>query len=130
MRPHRADAALILDLYGVYDRPGLPILACSRRNFIPNGGALIRKAAYDAVGGYDPELKWAEDYELRLRLATFGPMIHTDELVYPYRRHGEGWTALNLDISQLVGTTGAEGLEAQPFISAQDHSFCASGCAG
>ena len=69
-------------------------------NFIPDGGALIRKAAYDAVGGYDSEVKWAEDYELRLRLATFGPMIHIDELVYLYRSHSESWTARNLDSAE------------------------------
>lgn len=82
---------------GTYATPFCPF-RLYQANFIPDGGALIRKAAYDAVGGYDPEIKWAEDYELRLRLALFGPMIHTDELVYLYRRHGESWTARNLDI--------------------------------
>jgi len=84
---------------GVYATPFCPF-RLFRNNFIPDGGALIRKAAYDAVGGYDPKVKWAEDYELRLRLATFGPMIHTDKLVYLYRHHSESWTARNLDIAE------------------------------
>lgn len=90
------DLATCLSVYGT---PFCPF-QLYQGNFIPDGGALIRKAAYDAVGGYDPEVKWAEDYELRLRLATFGPMIHTDELVYLYRRHSESWTARNKDIAE------------------------------
>ena len=38
---------------GVYATPFCPFLLY-RSNFIPDGGALIRKTAYDAVGGYDP----------------------------------------------------------------------------
>ena len=45
--------------------------------------------------GMISQVKWAEGCELRLRLATFGPMISTDELVYLYRSHSESWTARN-----------------------------------
>jgi len=86
-------------LLKVYASPFCPY-RLFQANFIPDGGALIRKAAYDAVGGYDPSVIWAEDYELRLRLATFGPMIHTDELVYFYRQHGNSWTAKHLDSAE------------------------------
>lgn len=83
-------------LLKVYEDPFCPF-RLFQGNFIPDGGSLIRKTAYDAVGGYDPEVIWAEDYELRLRLATFGPMIHQDELVYLYRQHGQSWTAQRKD---------------------------------
>lgn len=83
-------------LLKVYDTPFCPF-RLFRNNFIPDGGSLIRKTAYDAVNGYDQEVVWAEDYELRLRLATVGPMIHRDELTYLYRQHGSSWTAEHLN---------------------------------
>ncbi|HVU25243.1 MAG TPA: AAC(3) family N-acetyltransferase [Opitutus sp.] len=63
------------------------------QNFVPDGGSLIRRSAYDAAGGFDPAQIWAEDYHLRLRLALAGPMVHVGELVYLYRWHRRSWTA-------------------------------------
>ncbi len=80
----------------VYDQPFCPY-RLFLANFIPDGGALIRKSAYDAVGGYDPAILWAEDYHLRLRLALVGPMVHTRSLVYLYRWHRRNWTSRHYD---------------------------------
>ncbi len=62
-------------------------------NFVPDGAALIRKSIYDSIGGYNPEVNWAEDYDLRLRLAMEGPFIYVKDLVYIYYIHGMSWTA-------------------------------------
>jgi len=61
-------------------------------NFVPDGAALIRKSVYDSVGGYNAEVNWAEDYDLRLRLAMEGPFIHVKDLVYIYYIHKRSWT--------------------------------------
>jgi len=62
-------------------------------NYVPDGAALIRKSIYDSVGGYNAEIKWAEDYDLRLRLAMEGPFIYVEDLVYVYYIHKRSWTA-------------------------------------
>lgn len=61
-------------------------------NFVPDGAALIRKSMYDSAGGYNPEVNWAEDYDLRLRLAMEGPFIYVRDLVYIYYIHKRSWT--------------------------------------
>ena len=44
------------------------------RNLLVNGGhALIRRAAFEAAGGFDPELRYGEDWEYWVRLALRGP---------------------------------------------------------
>lgn len=62
-------------------------------NYVPDGAALIRMSSYDAAGGYNAEVNWAEDYDLRLRLALEGPFIHVRDLVYIYYIHKRSWTA-------------------------------------
>jgi aminoglycoside N3'-acetyltransferase len=61
-------------------------------NFVPDGAALIRKSMYDAIGGYNADVNWAEDYDLRLRLALEGPFIYVNDLVYVYYIHKKSWT--------------------------------------
>jgi glycosyltransferase involved in cell wall biosynthesis len=50
------------------------VCRASQREFRPVGaGALVvRRAAFDAVGGFDPDLRASEDWDFCLRLATRG----------------------------------------------------------
>jgi aminoglycoside 3-N-acetyltransferase len=64
-----------------------------QNNFVPNGAALLRKSLFDAAGGYDETITWAEDYELRLRMALQGPFKFVAEEVYKYYMHPDNWTA-------------------------------------
>jgi glycosyltransferase involved in cell wall biosynthesis len=44
------------------------------RNLLVNGGhALIRRAAFESAGGFDPRLRYGEDWEYWVRLALRGP---------------------------------------------------------
>jgi glycosyltransferase involved in cell wall biosynthesis len=44
------------------------------RNLLVNGGhALIRSTAFEAAGGFDPKLRYGEDWECWVRLALRGP---------------------------------------------------------
>jgi len=60
------------------------------RNWIVHSTTLIRRTAFDAVGGYDESLGMAEDYNLWLRLAVAGYNIKTtqESLVFYRKNHG------------------------------------------
>jgi len=64
------------------------------RNRIVNAGAaLIRRAAYLQVGGWDLDALNAADYLLWLKLARIGRIVGTDRAVLRYRRHDASETA-------------------------------------
>ena len=69
-------------------------------NYIPDGAVLIKRESFFEAGGYNTSITWAEDYELRLRLALLGPFIHLKQDLYAYRQHNESWTANRFDISE------------------------------
>lgn len=48
---------------------------------------LIRKSAYDSVGGIDLSFTTAQDYDLCLKLAEAGEVLHVPEPLYRYRVH-------------------------------------------
>jgi glycosyltransferase involved in cell wall biosynthesis len=50
---------------------------------------LYSRAAYDAVGEYDPELFLVEDYDYFMRIAKRFPMCHIAEPLYYFRRHDD-----------------------------------------
>jgi glycosyltransferase involved in cell wall biosynthesis len=74
-------------------------LAVLRTNFVFGAGA-VRAAALAAVGGYDPAARWAEDWDLWLRLLLRG---HRAGLVraplYEYRRTPGSLTARKVDLA-------------------------------
>jgi GT2 family glycosyltransferase len=69
---------------------------------------LIRRSALDRAGGYDPALRWGQDWEIVIRLARFGTVGFVPEPVIVYRWHRgslshEGRTEqieMNLSISR------------------------------
>lgn len=66
---------------------------------------MYRRAAFDAVGSFDPSLKACEDYDLYLRVARRFPICSYDETVAQYRQHGAQMTRdamLMLDASVAV----------------------------
>jgi glycosyltransferase involved in cell wall biosynthesis len=69
---------------------------------------LIRRTALDLAGGYDPALRWGQDWEIVIRLARYGTVGFVPEPVTVYRWHRgslshEGRTQqieMNLSISR------------------------------
>jgi len=58
------------------------------RCIISQPATLIRRAAWDTVGGVDPKLRMAMDYDLWWRLyKSFGPMQFVDTFVAVNRQH-------------------------------------------
>ncbi len=58
---------------------------------------LIRRDVYDAVGGFDPTLGIAEDYDLCLRLSEVSAIEHLAEPLYYYR-----WHSANISTTQQL----------------------------
>jgi glycosyltransferase involved in cell wall biosynthesis len=54
-------------------------------------GALLRRSAIDAVGGWDPEIVYSADFEFWTRVATLGPFRRLEQNLARYRWH-EGMT--------------------------------------
>lgn len=48
---------------------------------------MIRKRAFDLVGGYRKEFEWIEDHDLWLRLSKIGKLYNAPQVVLCYRQH-------------------------------------------
>lgn len=58
------------------------------RRFVTFHFRLIPTEKFREVGGFDVRLKFADDYDLCLRLAEVGPVLRIREYLYLYRIHG------------------------------------------
>jgi glycosyltransferase involved in cell wall biosynthesis len=64
----------------------LPALAAG--NFIVNGGVmLIRRDAFQKIGGFDESLAYCEDWHAFCRLAALGPILYSAATALEYRVH-------------------------------------------
>jgi glycosyltransferase involved in cell wall biosynthesis len=71
--------------------PGRPVDAfweCTRENVVFPPAALVRRSAFEAVGGFHPELPCCQDFEFFRRLSTQGPFVSVPEITLWYRKHG------------------------------------------
>ena len=58
-----------------------------KRNLVFLGSTVVRREAFDRLGGFDPGLFGGEDYEFVLRLAERGPYAYVDEPLAYYLKH-------------------------------------------
>jgi glycosyltransferase involved in cell wall biosynthesis len=58
-----------------------------RENRVAQPTVFFTRAAYDAVGGVDPSLRYAMDYELWLKLGARFEVCHVDRVLAAYRYH-------------------------------------------
>lgn len=56
-------------------------------NVIPASGVLVRSDVVRAVGGFDTSLRYAEDFDLWLRVLERGPGIISSSIVYRWHAH-------------------------------------------
>ncbi len=63
----------------------VPLASFATQNPIATSAAMVRRAAVLAVGGFDPQFRGPEDYDLWLRLAAYGEVRVTARLVSLYR---------------------------------------------
>ena len=69
----------------------LESLAVSNRVRAP--GIVVRRSAYELVGGYRTDLPHAADWDMWTRLAAHGPVVFVDEVLACYRRHAASDTS-------------------------------------
>lgn len=75
--------------------PGAKMLNRMARGhgFGGNSSFLIRSSAYRRVGGYDPTVRYAADYDLAARLCRIGDYLHTDAALFYGRSHPNSSTS-------------------------------------
>lgn len=74
-------------LPSAYALTGDVALALLTSNFIPHTGVVLRRAAIEAVGGFDPEQQIAYDHDLWLRMVLDGSRCaFVDDVAYLYRQ--------------------------------------------
>ncbi len=69
----------------------LESLAVSNRVRAP--AIVVRRSAYESVGGYRTDLPHAADWDMWTRLAAHGPLVFVDEVLACYRRHAASDTS-------------------------------------
>lgn len=68
----------------------------ANRCFICQPATLIRRRAWEQIGGLDEKLRMAMDYDLWWRLyQRFGPLRYVDAFVAANRRHDDSKTTIN-----------------------------------
>ncbi len=81
------------------------------RNVIGNPSmTLIRRSVFDAVGRFDPTLRWGQDWDLFIRITRYGPVGFVMEPLMIYRWHPGGIShhrgIERLDMFQLIACRG------------------------
>lgn len=57
------------------------------RNEYSHGSLMIRRRAFEEIGGYNPRYLYSQDYDLGWRLAQRGRLYNHPEVLYRYREH-------------------------------------------
>lgn len=66
------------------------------------GAAIVRRDAFNRIGGYDPNLPPCEDWDLFLKLARLGALPFLDEVLFFYRQHDDHTHVHNLATQRNV----------------------------
>ncbi|MBK7874754.1 MAG: glycosyltransferase [Planctomycetes bacterium] len=68
-------------------RTGFGFAELCLRNAVPIESMLVRRASFERAGGFDPELRYLEDWDLALRLSRTGSIGFVDRPLARYRVH-------------------------------------------
>lgn len=89
-----ASGTRLRDLEPWRDTPTFDLETCVRRKPVALKAMLVRREWAERVGGFDPELRWAEDVDFLIRLVAAGcPVEWLPRLISCYRRHERNITA-------------------------------------
>ncbi|MGX1703267.1 glycosyltransferase family 2 protein [Microbacterium sp. NPDC055357] len=75
-----------------------------RRTGIILPNLVIRRSAFDAVGGFDLGLQFAEDLDLLIRLSALGPVVFEPRTLVDYRAHEHNTTRRHRDLVRGIAT--------------------------
>jgi glycosyltransferase involved in cell wall biosynthesis len=71
--------------------------------FLLHSGTIIRKTAYDAVGGYDASFRYSVDARLWLMLCHQGKVGYVNSMLYAYRRHDKNMSKNVVSFRRAIG---------------------------
>lgn len=54
---------------------------------------VVRRSVYEQLGGYRPEMTFAADWEMWIRIAAHYPIWYEPEILAAYRNHSSSWTS-------------------------------------
>ena len=74
-----------------------------RANFIPHQATFVKRSLFDRFGGFDPQYRFAMDYDMWLRLGKVVPPAQVDKHWVAFRRHAGGLTTAHYAASQREG---------------------------
>ena len=83
-----------------------PALFLARRQRIMTPSICVRRSAYEQVGGFHPELRLVEDWEMWVRLASRFAVWHLREPLAVYRLHDGSNTGRSLKDAAEVAAAG------------------------
>ena len=90
-----ASGAVLSDSDLEADRPGPladAVVRLAEEQRIMTPSVAVRRSAYEKVGGFDPRLRYCEDWEMWVRLAALGGVWYEPAILASYRMHGAGIT--------------------------------------
>jgi hypothetical protein len=98
------DAAAVFPAYRLIDAGGqvvdtwlplayTPTTALRSHDTIIGPGALARRAALEASGGWDPQYRWMGDLIMWMGVARSGPVVRVAQPLASWRKHPEGATS-------------------------------------
>ena len=97
-------------------KDALDAFAVSNRVRAP--GIVVRRAAYERVGGYRTDLPHAADWEMWTRLAAHGRIMFVDQVLACYRRHDTSDTSARVrtgtNVRERVTAIGVVGGHVPP----------------
>lgn len=64
-----------------------PAVQLARRNFLRTPSVVVRRAAYERIGGFDPRLSHTADWEMWVRIAANYGVWYEDRPLALYREH-------------------------------------------
>ena len=101
---------------------GTPERALRLHDTVIGPGALLRRAALERAGGWDPSLRWIGDLILWMKLGLQGRAIRVPEILAWYRQTGHSMLSLTtLDATvgrSLIATRAPRVFSAAPLVSA------------
>ena len=89
-----------------YIRPGVDVFQEFVLSTVPlHSGTILRRSCYDAIGGYDPKIRYSLDAQIFLGMCHTGDIAYIDEVLYAYRRHlssmSKGVSALQTALEEV-----------------------------
>lgn len=81
---------------------------------------VVRRDIYDKVGGFDPQWKYALDWEMWTRIASSGPWAFVPDILALYRMHDTSESSRLADSGRMLPDLYRGGLKCLSYAAAED----------